>query len=357
MRALLNTIYPGTQFSITEWSAETAGAADFSTALGDADAYGILGRERVYLASRWTAPDPANPNYQMLKLYRNYDGNHNTFAPISVSDTNDANPNLFSSYAAVNSAGTTMTLMVLNKDPQNAVQTQFTFNGFVPASVAAYTLSQSSPNSIVASSSRPWPSSGLNFAPYTATLLVITGSSAKVPGAEWDLNPDAIMITAGGAVTLQPKITIGSAAVTLTSVQADSGITVTLTQPSLTTSQTGTINVTAASGTAPGFYHYTVAGTDGLGVIQNQSGWIVLGKPAATLTKTGDKQTGANGQHTEFVGSPQPRSIWRHFHGGDCFLHDRWRKSLQPNRDHGFFWERRCCAYVAGRRRYCSCDC
>ena len=61
MRALLNAIYPGTQFSITEWSAEIVSAADFSTALGDADAYGILGRERVYLASRWEAPDPAQP--------------------------------------------------------------------------------------------------------------------------------------------------------------------------------------------------------------------------------------------------------------------------------------------------------
>jgi Glycoside hydrolase family 44 len=295
MRAVLNTIYPGTQFSITEWSAETAGAADFSTALGDADAYGILGRERVYLASRWTAPDPANPNYQILKLYRNYDGNHNTFAPISVSDTNDGSANLFSSYAAVNSAGTTMTVMVLNKDPQNTAQTQFTFNGFVPTSVTAYTVSQTSPNSIVASSSRPWPSSGLSFAPYSATLLVINGATAKVPGAEWDLNPDAIMVPAGGTTTLQPKITTGSAAVTLTSVQADSGITAILTQPNLTTSQTGTITVAAAGGAAPGFYHYTVVGTDSTGVIQNQGGWIIVGKPAATLAKTGDNQTGAKG--------------------------------------------------------------
>jgi Glycoside hydrolase family 44 len=294
MRALLNTIYPGTQFSITEWSAETAGAADFSTALGDAEAYGILGRERVYLASRWTAPDPANPNYQILKLYRNYDGNHNTFAPISVSDTNDASPNLFSSYAAVNSAGTTVTVMVLNKDPQNTVQTQFTFDGFAPTSVTAFTVSQS-PNSIVASSSRPWPSSGLSFAPYTATLLVITGSSAKVPGAEWDLNPDAMMVAAGGTVTLQPKITTGSANVALTLGQVDSGITATLTQPNLTTSQTGTITISAASGTVPGFYHYTVTGTDSQAVIQNQGGWIIVGKLAATLAKTGDNQTGAKG--------------------------------------------------------------
>ncbi len=109
MRAILNQNYPGTQFSITEWSAAFAGEADFSTALGDADAYGILGRERAYLASRWTAPSPANPNYQALKLYTNYDGSHHGFGTTSVEATHNADPNLFSTYAAVNSAGTTLT--------------------------------------------------------------------------------------------------------------------------------------------------------------------------------------------------------------------------------------------------------
>jgi hypothetical protein len=80
-------IYPNTPLSFTEWNASFAGESDFSTALADAEAYGIMGRERLYLASRWVAPVPANPNYLALKLYRNYDGQHHTFAPISVSDT------------------------------------------------------------------------------------------------------------------------------------------------------------------------------------------------------------------------------------------------------------------------------
>ena len=126
MRAILNSTYPNTKFSVTEWSAAFAGESDFSTALGDADAYGILGRERAYLSTRWTAPDPANPNYQALKLFTNYDAQHHGFAPISVSATNDGDPSLFSSYAAVNAGGTSMTLLFLNKDPQNTAQTQFT---------------------------------------------------------------------------------------------------------------------------------------------------------------------------------------------------------------------------------------
>jgi hypothetical protein len=290
MRALVNEIYPGTQFGITEWSAEFAGAADFSTTLGDADAYGILGRERVYLASRWTAPDPANPNYQALKLFTNYDGAHHGFGTTSVSATHNADPNLFSSYAALDATGKTLTLMVINKDPANSAQVQFALNGFSPASVVSYTLAATAPTAIKASSSAAW-SSTMTVAPYTATLLVITGTTATPPATEWDLNPDTTMVAAGGTVTLQPSITSGTASVTLNSQTSDSGITVALTQPAVTTSQKGMVTITA--GNTPGFYHFTVGGTDGVAT-QTQGGWIVVGKPAATLTKTGDNQTGGS---------------------------------------------------------------
>jgi hypothetical protein len=292
MRALVNTIYPGTPLSITEWSAEIVSASDFSTALGDADAYGILGRERVYLASRWTAPVAANPNYLALKLFTNYDGQHHGFGTTSVSDTNDANPSLFSSYAALNSTGTTLTLLVLNKDPQNTVSTQFAFNGFTPGNVVSYTLAASAPTAIAASSSHAW-SSVISFAPHSATLLVVNGSMAQTPASEWDLNPDVITVPANGTVTLQPKITSGSANVTLASEQSDSGITVALTQSSVTPSQSGTVTITAGSN--PGFYHFSVAGNDNAGVTQTQDGWILVGNPPATLAKTGDGQTATRG--------------------------------------------------------------
>src|SRR3974390_1229427 len=109
IRATANMIYPGTPISFTEWSAAFAGESDFSTALGDADAYGLFGSERMYLASRWVAPDPSNPNYLALKLFTNYDGQHHGFATTSVSDTNTGDPSLFSSYAALNSTGKTLT--------------------------------------------------------------------------------------------------------------------------------------------------------------------------------------------------------------------------------------------------------
>src|SRR5579863_9198782 len=291
IRATANMIYPNTPISFTEWNAAFAGESDFSTALSDADAYGILGRERMYLASRWVAPDPANPNYLALKLFTNYDGLHHRFATTSVSDTNNGDPNLFSSYAALGSTGKTLMMVVLNKDPANTMQVQFALNGFTPAKFTSYTLASTNPTKIVASVATAW-SSTMNFAPYSATLLVVTGTTT-LPGAEWDLSPDTTMVPAGKKVILQPKITSGTAAVTLGTPQSDSGITVAVTQPTVTTTQRGSITVTA--GTTPGFYHYSVPSTDGTGVAQQQGGWILVGNPSATLAKTGDNQKGAAG--------------------------------------------------------------
>jgi fibronectin type 3 domain-containing protein len=301
IRAVINSTYPGTQFSITEWSAAftSGGDKDFSTALGDADAYGILGRERVALASRWTAPSPTNPNYLALKLFTNYDGSHHGFATTSISDTNTGNPSLFSSYAAVNSAGTQMTLLVLNKDPANTASVQFAFNGFTPTSVVSYTLASTTPTKITASSSGAW-SATQSFAPYTATLLVITGTTATLPASSWDLNPDTTMVPASGTVILNPKIISGSTNVNLSSAVFDayegaaacSG-SLSLTTSTITPSMPGEITVTA--GSTPGFCHFTVTGSDGTAT-QTEGGWIVVGNPAATLAKTtGDGQTGTHG--------------------------------------------------------------
>ena len=60
-RAIANMIYPNTPLSFTEWNASFAGESDFSTALADAEAYGIMGRERLFLASRWVSSGVDEP--------------------------------------------------------------------------------------------------------------------------------------------------------------------------------------------------------------------------------------------------------------------------------------------------------
>jgi hypothetical protein len=292
-RAMANAIYPGTPLSFTEWSFAFAGEPDFSTALADVDAFGILGHERVTYATRWTAADPANPAYNSLKLYRNYDGSNSTFNPISVSATHNADPALFSAYASTTAGGTSLTLMVVNKDPVNSAKTSFALNGFTASQVKTYTLAVGSPNTIVAGTSSAW-SSSMTFAPYSATLLVITGTTSSLPAAEWDLNPDTTMVAAGGTVTLHPRLISGTSVTLGSPAPTSGGITLTTSGSTVNSGQQGAIQVTA--GNAPGFYSFSVPATDSASVSTTQSGWIVVGNPAGSLAKTGgDGQTGTAG--------------------------------------------------------------
>jgi hypothetical protein len=305
LKALVNAIYPGTPLAFTEWSAAFYQESHFSTALGDADAYGIFGREGISFATRWGSPTSnstttklPNPNYLTLKLYGNYDSAHDGFGTVSVSDTNNGNPNLFSSYAALNSTGTVMTVMVLNKDPNNAAQVTFNLNGFNPTSYVAYSISSTTSSAISVSNSQAW-SSSQTFAPYSITLLVVSGTESSKPASEWYLNPDDLMIPASGTATLSPAITSGTSKVTLTSAVFDayesapacSGSLV-LTNATITTTQPATITVNA--GSTPGFCHFTVTGSDGAAT-QTKGGWIVVGNPPATLTQSGNNQSGSAG--------------------------------------------------------------
>jgi hypothetical protein len=114
------------------------------------------------------------------------------------------------------------------------------------------------------------------------------------------------MVAAGGRVVLQPKILSGSGTVTLGLPQSDPGIALLVTQPHLNSSQNGSITVIA--GINPGFYHFTVPSTDSAGVTQKQSGWIVVGNPPASLTKTGDNQSGPPGGQLNLAVTLNPGS-------------------------------------------------
>lgn len=95
-------------------------------------------------------------------------------------------------------------------------------------------------------------------------------------------------------MTLAPKLTSGNTTVTLGAPQSDSGITVNVTGTTITALQQGAVTITA--GATPGFFHYSMTGTDTLGVAQNQGGWIVVGSPPAALAKqSGDGQSGTAG--------------------------------------------------------------
>ena len=305
LKALVNAIYPGTPLSFTEWESFLVPQSewDFATALSDADAFGVMGREGLSFSSRWGGPSATesttnlpHPNYQAMKLFTTYDGAKHGFGTLSVSDQSSANPDLFASYAALDVTGTTMTIMVLNKDPGNTANVAFNLNGFTASTYTAYTLTSTNPSSILASASTAW-SATQNFAANSITLLVVSGSQSAKPASEWYLNPDDLMIPATGTGILDPKIMSGTATVTLTSATLDafegasacSG-SLTLTNPTITVATPATISVNP--GSTPGFCHYTVTGTDGTAT-QTQGGWIVVGNPPATFTVTGGNNQNA----------------------------------------------------------------
>jgi len=284
--ALVNAIYPGTPLTFSKWGAGLAPNSrwDFSTALTDADTCGVFGREGLSFASRWGGPSPGDPNYQAVKMY-----------------------DLFSRYAALDTTGTRMTIMVLNKDPNNSANVTYNLGGFTPSTYKTYTLASISSSAIAASNLQAWNATQ-TFAPYSINLLVIQGTQNSRPASEWYLNPDDLMIPASGTATLSPMITSGTATVTLSSAvfdayegaQACDGSLV-VTNPTITPAQPGTITVT--EGSTPGFCHYTATGSDG-SATQTQGGWIVVGNPAATLAQSGNNQSAGAGSAL-----PQPLTV------------------------------------------------
>src|ERR1035438_8985499 len=99
-----------------------------------------------------------------MQLYTNYDGAKHGFGVRSIDDQTSANPDLFNSFAALDAAGTTMTIMALNKDPNHAAHVTFHLNGFHATSFQTYTLLSTKPGAITASSTQAW-SAEQSFAP------------------------------------------------------------------------------------------------------------------------------------------------------------------------------------------------
>ncbi len=317
--ALANEIMPGLPVSVTEWNFGQTNEDAMAVALTDADGWGLLGQYDLYAAARWTAPDPsANPlSYQALNLFTSYDGKHDGFDLISVGTSNTcgvsaADPfyNQCDTFAAVNPAGTQMTLLVVNQTPADQLQATLILKNFTPSQMTSYTISAANPNQITAGATSSF-SANQSFAPYTVTLLVISGQMNGTP-TDWAMNPEnaalaslspntpyyppgIVMASAGTSVVLHPVITSGSGAVMLSGITTDSGITGAITTAAVQPTVNAAVTFTIPAATAPGFYHFTLAGQDGGGIVQSEAGMIEVGNPAATLTATGDNQSAAAG--------------------------------------------------------------
>ena len=156
MKDWVNTYYPGTKLSISEYN--WGGLESMNGALAQADVLGIFGREGLDFATLWNYPNTGDglgydhfetqPGAYAFRLYRNYDGNGGTFGDTSVQATS-ANQDQLSIYAATRSQDGALTLMVINKTAQTLTSTLSLAN-FQPLSNAqVYRYSSSNLSAIL----------------------------------------------------------------------------------------------------------------------------------------------------------------------------------------------------------------
>jgi hypothetical protein len=202
MKGWVTSYYPGTKTGITEYNWGAEGYINGATA--QADVLGILGREGLDLATRWTAVEVTNIVHKAMKLYRNYDGNKSTFGDTSVSATGP-NPDNVSTFAAVRSSDGALTVMVINKQIAVSATASFVINNFLLRGTAQV-WQLTAANTITRLSDLSFAGTSFtNTVPaQSITLLVLP---AAIPCPSIKAQPQNCIRGPGGAATIQVTAT------------------------------------------------------------------------------------------------------------------------------------------------------
>jgi hypothetical protein len=194
MREWVNTNYPGTQIGLTEYSWGADGHISGATA--QADILGILGREGMDLATRWTTPDTGTPTYNAIKMFRNYDGVKSTFGDTSVKA---AAPDVdkVAVFAAERSSDRTLTVVAINKQIGIEAPVVLTLTNFAATNAQRWQLTsantitrlvdQSSTNGIFS-----------NSLPAQSITLFVLNSAAPKLSVRFETN--VVRLTLNGVV-------------------------------------------------------------------------------------------------------------------------------------------------------------
>ncbi len=205
MRDWVNAYYPGTKLGLTEYSWGAEG--DMNGATAQADVLGILGREGVDVACRWTMPDPSTPTYKAIQIYRNYDGSGSRFGDTSVQAT-VPNPDALSAFAAVRASDGALTVMVVHKSSDSSVQATINVSGFASAG-QAQVWQLTSANAITRLAAIPVQSSRLTaiVPPRSITLFVLPVSSGPAPAFTSTVTATPARVLPGANVSLLTLVT------------------------------------------------------------------------------------------------------------------------------------------------------
>jgi hypothetical protein len=206
----INTYYPGTKLSISEYSIDS-GQKSIVDAIAEMDVLGIFGREQLDFADMWSPPAPTDPIAYSFRMFRNYDGNGGQFGDTSVSAVSSDQGSL-SIYAAQRSRDNAVTVLVINKTTA-AIASAISFaNLTAPPAAQVYTYSAANLTSIVHAANAPITNSSVSysFPGYSAVMFVIASTAAPAAATTTTLSASAAQATLGQAVTLTAQVSAQS---------------------------------------------------------------------------------------------------------------------------------------------------
>lgn len=176
MKTWVAANYPGTKTALTEYNWGAEGHINGATA--QADVVGILGREGIDLATRWTTPDWTTPTYKAMKIYRNYDGASSTFGDTNVQAT-VPDPDTLASFAAVRTSDGALTVMVVSKSLSGNTPLTISLAGFSAGAAAqAWQLTSGNAISRISDVARSGSSFVTSVPAQSVTLFVIPAAPA-----------------------------------------------------------------------------------------------------------------------------------------------------------------------------------
>jgi len=208
MKNWVNSNYPGTKLSITEYNLGAQG--DINGALAETDLLGVFGREGLDVATLWPflgyPQDPVNaPVTFAFRMYRNYDGAKGTFGDTGVSAVS-ADQTQLSVYAAQRTIDSALTVMVVNKT-SNDLSSSVSLANFSPQATAkVFSYSAANLTAIQPQPDQAVTSTGFSatFPANSATLLVVPESASVSVSISANPNP----------IPVAPGVTAGQTTIT-----------------------------------------------------------------------------------------------------------------------------------------------
>jgi len=116
LQTKINTYYPGTKLSITEYN--YGGANHISGGIAEADVLGIFGRDGLFAATEWPLQGSEPFISGGFNMFRNYDGAGSAFGDTSIKASTDDAVNS-SVYASVDSSNPDVLTIVAKKRVKN----------------------------------------------------------------------------------------------------------------------------------------------------------------------------------------------------------------------------------------------